>query len=122
MNNVSPVILLIAILLDIFGLICLILSFTIGTEVGETLSFVPDVLGLVFIGSREMFMRRRRAISQVGKIRAQAITRARGKRGLKFLFAFFGELLPFIGAFPFWTLYILSESKAGRVDSYAPAQ
>ena len=122
MNSVSPVILLIALLLDLFGLICLILSFTIGPEVGESISFVPDILGLIFIGGREMFIKRRKAFGQVGAVRSRAFAKAKRKGGLKFFLAFFGEILPFIGAFPFWTIYVLSESRAGKVATYAPAQ
>jgi hypothetical protein len=66
-------------------------------------------------------MKRRRAISQVKKVRARAIAKARKKGGLKFLFAFLGELLPFIGAFPFWTLYVLSESRKEGAHTYTPA-
>jgi hypothetical protein len=121
MSNISPLILLIAILLDIFGFICLILTFTMGAEIGETLSFVPDILGLIFLGGREIFLKRRRAISQAGKAKAKAMMKAKGKHGLKFLFAFFVELLPFIGAFPFWTLYVLSEAKRKEAAAYASA-
>jgi len=110
MNNISPIILLIAVVLDIFGLMCLILTFTIGTEIGEALSFVPDVLGLILIGGSQMFMRRRQAFAQAKTARKAAISKAKKKGGLKFFGAFIGEILPFIGAFPFWTIYVLSTS------------
>jgi len=119
MSNISPIILIMAMLLDIFGFICLILTFTMGVEIGETLSFVPDILGLIFIGGGEIFLKHRKAISKAGKARAKAIIKAKGKHGLKFFLAFFGELLPLIGAFPFWTIYVLSEAKKKEVPAYA---
>jgi len=100
MSDISPVILITAIMLDIFGLFCLILTFTVGATIGEGLSFVPDILGLIIIGGSEMFMKRR-----------QSFSKAKKQAGLKFLGTFIGELLPFIGALPFWTIHVLSGSK-----------
>jgi len=73
--------LMIAIFLDIFGLICAI------TVVGEVLSFVPDVIGFAFLGVNK-------------------------KQAKGFYLSFVGELIPFVGAAPFWTFYVMSEIKA----------
>ncbi|MBU3913297.1 MAG: hypothetical protein KKE50_04350 [Nanoarchaeota archaeon] len=122
MSDVSPVILLIAILLDIFGLFCLILTFTVGATIGEGLSFVPDILGLILIGGSEMFMKRRQSFSQAKTVGTSAVSNAKKQSGLKFLGTFIGELLPFVGAFPFWTIHVLfsygpSESEDGEPAS-----
>jgi len=70
--------LMIAIFLDIFGLICTI------TVVGEVLSFIPDVIGFIFLGVNK-------------------------KQAKGFYLSFAGELIPFVGALPFWTIYVMSE-------------
>ena len=31
------------------------------------------------------------------------------KRGIKFFVAMLGELIPFLGALPFWTIFVVSE-------------
>jgi len=74
--------LIIAIFLDIFGLICAI------TVVGEVLSFIPDVVGFVLLGATK-------------------------KQTKNFILSFIGELIPFVGALPFWTIYVISEIKSG---------
>ncbi len=111
MSRVSPIILLIAACLDIFGLLCLALGFIFSPELGETFSFIPDFLGLFFIGGHEIFAKRRQAFSQVKGVRKKAIAKAKKKGGLKFFLYFLGELLPLIGAFPFWTIFVLSSAK-----------
>lgn len=107
----SVIMIMIAICLDLFGFICFLFTLTIGTDVGETLSYVPDLLGLLFIGGARMFQQRRRAFAQAKKVRAQALMKAKKSGAGKFFLTFFGEILPFVGAFPFWTIYILSEAR-----------
>ena len=73
--------LIIAIFLDIFGLICAI------TVVGEVFSFILDILGFVLLGATR-------------------------KQTKGFWLTFIGELIPFVGALPFWTLYVISEIRS----------
>ena len=97
-----------AIILDVFGLFCLIIDIIGDVEIGETLSWISDILGLIFIGGVS-FVRARRAAFGVTKKEARKII---SKRTGKFLLTFFGEILPIIGAFPFWTIYVYSELKS----------
>jgi len=66
--------------LDIFGIVCVLLD--------ESLSLIPDFLGLLFLGSW------------------RRITKRKSK---KFWLAFLGELIPYLGSFVFWLLYTFSE-------------
>ncbi len=81
--------LILAIALDIFGILCLLLSALgpVGAFLGESLSFIPDIIGFVFL-SHFSFKR---------------------MKGKKFLLAFIGELVQFVGALPFWTFFVLSD-------------
>jgi hypothetical protein len=110
----NPVLLIVAIILDIFGFLCLMITLTVGPEVGETLSFVPDFMGLFIIGGFELYSHRRAFFKKAKTMRKKA-----GKKGgFKFLGAFFGELLPLIGAMPFWTIYVIT---AGAEEEYQQA-
>jgi hypothetical protein len=97
MSEISPIMLLLAIGLDAFGIFCIILTFTLGS-VGIMLSFVPDALGLILIGGREFFMSRRKKFLKSKTVR---------KQGLKFAGTLIGEILPYVGALPFWTFYVI---------------
>lgn len=52
--------------------------------VGEAFSPILDFLGLILLGGNK-------------------------KQAKKFYLSFAGELVPFVGAFPFWTFYVKSE-------------
>lgn len=98
------IMLFIAILLDLFGIICLILDIFFG--LGEIPSWISDGIGIIFI-SGWMFLKS-------GKIEAPERTQ-RGLRKLfrgkwkKFLTPIIGEVAPFVGALPFWSLTVYYE-------------
>ena len=149
MSLLSPegiLIMFLAGLLDLMGAICLILDVVFG--IGEILSYIPDGLGILFLGSwalmralasgktmgeakeeasekiadiKEAGEKRREAIEQ----RREALRRKRemikkgkklmlkkgGKTGLRFGLATLGEVIPFLGAAPFWTIFVYLEMK-----------
>ncbi|MCD5396449.1 MAG: hypothetical protein LR000_02180 [Candidatus Pacebacteria bacterium] len=74
--------------LEILGLISFIID--------ESFSFIPDFLGLVFLGGWRKMKR---------------------KKSKKFWFAFLGELTPYLGAFFFWLLYLVSDLKSKHEKS-----
>ncbi|GAI16802.1 unnamed protein product, partial [marine sediment metagenome] len=96
-----------AIILDLIGLFVFILDFFFG--IGLLFSFVPDAIGLIFIGGW-MF-------SRTGRVtvtrKAQKTIRKTGKKLFKRLgLAFLGELIPFFGDVAFcWTLAVYFELK-----------
>jgi hypothetical protein len=98
------IILFIAILLDLFGITCLILDIFFG--VGEIPSWISDGIGIIFI-SGWMFLKS-------GRIEAPEKAQ-RGLRKLfrgkwkKFLTPIIGEVCPFVGALPFWSLTVYYE-------------
>ena len=119
-----------AALLDIIGIICFIANIFFGA--GEILSFIPDAVGLLFFGAWVTF---RAMTKPEGKEKKQELTikvaerkkeqkimvkKTRGiiKQGMKigrkgkFLIAALGELMPILGALPFWTIYVYSELKS----------
>ena len=77
--------LIIAIFLDIVGLICAI------TIVGEIFSFILDILGFILLGATK-------------------------KQTKNFILSFIGELIPFVGALPFWTFYVISEIRSESTE------
>ncbi len=114
-----------AALLDVIGIICLILDLIVG--IGEVLSYIPDIIGIGFFGFW-MLMRaqeektyketKEELAGEVAehrrKIRAAKKTLKKGvkrtaKHGLRFLGAMIGELIPLLGALPFWTLFVFLE-------------
>ena len=139
-NLVSPegvMMLLMAGALDIFGILCLILDIAFG--VGEIISYVPDGIGMVFFGLW-MFMRSqtqatekpkevagkvverrekikgvKKKVEKIGK-KGEEVVKKAAKKGLrsstKFGLAFLGEITPFIGALPFWTIMVYFELKS----------
>ena len=134
-----------AIMLDIIGIICLILDAIVG--IGEIVSFLPDIIGIVFFGFWIMArsqaqkikikikdakeeqeaqeqesessmdelakekMRHRRKVERAQKAFKQGAKRA-GKRGFRFFLAALGELMPLLGALPFWTIFVISELRS----------
>lgn len=89
--------------LDLLGL-CEILFLLMGglnilsgiTIIGETISTITDMVGLVVIGGWSIIRG-----GGLGALRKR-------KTGLKFGLSFLGEAIPFIGALPFWTIYVYS--------------
>jgi len=85
------IMLIIAILLDLFGLLCFILSFF---GVGIAISFLLDIIGGLTIGLWSLLKK--------GKI---GLT----KKALKHLIAQGVELIPFLGDIsPSWTILVLT--------------
>lgn len=114
-----------AVMLDIIGFICLILWLAAG--IGGILSYIPDIIGIFFFGFW-MFMKSRekttyketrtemagevaehhRKVQTAKKVLKKGAKRA-SKSGLKFFAAMLGELIPLLGALPFWTMFVVSE-------------
>ena len=114
-----------AVMLDIIGILCLILDIVVG--IGEIFSFIPDMIGIFFFGFW-MLMRSQgektykqsrgevagevaehhRKVQTAKKAFKKGAKRA-GKRGFRFLLAMLGELIPLLGALPFWTMFVVSE-------------
>lgn len=130
MSLLSPeglIMLFLAGLLDLFGIICLILDVAFG--IGEVLSYIPDVIGIFFFGfwvfmrsqERKSYKETREEIAgQVAEHRKIVDEKAKqlkknirkgSKKGLRFGLAALGEIIPFLGALPFWTIFVYSELK-----------
>ncbi|MBU0476591.1 hypothetical protein KKB68_01090 [Patescibacteria group bacterium] len=98
-----------AISLDIFGLVDFI------PVIGNILSYIPDVLGLLIIGgwqihrSQTIRVTHRRAAARAGGI-AQKAKKLKWIKWLKPIF-FVAEFIPFIGTLPCWTLVVWFELK-----------
>lgn len=76
--------------------------------VGTIISFVSDMVGIIFIGGW-MFFR-----SQTVTVTKRAAVRAtRALRWLRWLrpLAFVGEFIPFVGILPLWTIIVYLELK-----------
>lgn len=96
-----------AIMLDLFGLIIFILDFVFG--VGLIVSAIPDIIGLIFIGSWMYFRTGHITITRRGQKTIKKTGRKLFKRlGLSFL----GEIIPVFGDVAFcWTLAVYFELK-----------
>lgn len=114
-------------LLDLIGVICLILDLVFG--IGEILSYIPDGIGILFFGAW-VFMRsqgektkeevkeeigekldeRRKKIKEMKKKAKKGVKKG-VKRGLRFGLATLGEIIPFLGALPFWSIFVFLELK-----------
>ena len=130
MSPEGVIMLALAGILDIIGIICLILWLVAG--IGGVLSYIPDIIGIGFFGFW-MFMRsqgektqeesvgevseavakHKRKVRRAKKVFQKGAKRA-GKHGLKFLGAMIGELIPLLGALPFWTIFVLLELKEDK--------
>ncbi len=91
-----------AIVLDLVGLILLVLSFL---GIGIPLSFIPDVIGLVFIGGLMLLSPSGGVVVSKGANKlSKKIAKKIGKKiGLSFLV----ELVPFVGDIaPSWTVAV----------------
>ena len=91
-----------AIFLDFIGFILLVLSFF---GIGIPLSFIPDLIGLVFIGGLMFLSPSGGIVLTKG---ADKLTKTLAKKiGKKLGLSFIGELIPFFGdAMPCWTLAV----------------
>lgn len=127
LNPEGVLMLFLAGMLDLIGIICLILDAVF--SIGEILSPIPDFIGICFFGIW-IFMRsqgektKKESMKEVSGAAAehkkrvaktkkifQKGTKKASKKGLKFVLAMFGELIPFLGALPFWTIFVYSELK-----------
>ncbi len=124
----------VAILLDIIGLICTILIAVCG--VGAALSYVPDILGLLFLGSWMFFRGQFRDAIKRGdqaEEKKEALTQKVAQKGIerkkmmkkmkktskiakvgrngRFLISLAGEMVPILGCLPFWTICVFMELK-----------
>jgi hypothetical protein len=109
----------IAILLDIAGIAFTILDIAYG--IGEIPSWISDGIGIIFFGLwiliRSQTMARPKALAEKVIERRKTIVRAvkqlrKMGRGLRFAISVIGELVPIIGALPFWTWFVYSELKS----------
>ena len=94
--------LMIAVPLDLIGIILLILSFF---GVGIPLSFLLDILGMIIIGGWLLI--------RTGSIKSTRGAQNVARKVLKrFGFTFLAELVPFLGdAYPGWTILVWKELK-----------
>ena len=102
------VMLILAIILDIIGVICFALN--IFFAIGEIPSFISDIIGMIFIGGWMFFRSGTAEIPGKAKKRAENLIRKlfRGKYK-RFLTPMVGEVAPFVGVLPFWTLSVYFE-------------
>ena len=102
------VMLILAIILDIIGVICFVLN--IFFVIGEIPSLISDIIGMIFIGGWMFFRSGKVGIPERAKKRPENLIRKlfRGKYK-KFLTPVVGEVAPFVGALPFWTLSVYFE-------------
>ncbi|MBU0476628.1 hypothetical protein KKB68_01290, partial [Patescibacteria group bacterium] len=94
-----------AISLDIFGLVEII------PVIGNILSYIPDILGLLIIGGWQFH--RSQTISAPGQAGArigQVTQKLKKNKWLKPLLII-SEFIPFVGALPCWTLAVWFELK-----------
>jgi hypothetical protein len=117
-------------MLDMAGFLFTLLDLAFG--VGEIPSLVSDGLGLLLVGSWLMFRsgasvslpsaqeisgKRKGAVQQVGK-KLSGQARSVGRKSFSRLMgAFVTEVIPLLGALPFWTILVYSELK--NTPSYA---
>ena len=107
------VIFFMAILIDGLGVLCLLLDILFG--IGEIISFILDFSGFIIFGLWALAKGESLSISSVKKKgkAARAVKKAFAKKiGKRFAFAFAGELIPFVGALPFWTMFVYSIIKS----------
>ncbi|MCJ7786796.1 hypothetical protein MUP06_01085 [Patescibacteria group bacterium] len=105
-----------AILLDIAGIIFTILDIAYG--IGEIPSWISDGIGIIFFGLwiliRHQTMARPKELAKEVAERRKAIKGAvkqakKMGKGLRFAISTIGEILPLVGALPFWTWMVWAE-------------
>ncbi len=91
-----------AIVLDLVGLIIFVLSFF---GIGIPISYILDIIGVVFIGGLMFLSPSGGVVLSKG---ANKLTKKIAKKiGKKLGLSFIGELIPFVGDFaPFWTIAV----------------
>jgi len=121
MNSTFGILMLIfAIVLDAFGILCSIISLMGFVEIGEFLSFIPDVVGFIVFGMwmwisgesqtlswQTIRSKRKKALGikkKMPKLKPKKLKR-------RFFFSFLGELLP-TGFLPIWTWFVWSAIKS----------
>ncbi len=106
----------VAVLLDIAGILCAILIPVLG--IGVILSFIPDIVGILFFGAWMLFRGQGtegikqeigERVDQKRKLKKAAKGLKKGMKFGKFGLATLGELIPVVGALPFWTIFVLLE-------------
>ena len=114
----------VAILLDLFGIICLILYLAYGT--GAILDYLPDIIGLIiitpwcFLHSQQVKSATpklevaKTAKKNVGKFEKRIAKSAKWAKRLKWIRPFFiiFEFIPFLGVGPWWTMVVYYELKS----------
>jgi hypothetical protein len=129
------VMMLIAIALDLVGLILTIIWLltlfgVLSFEIPEIINWISDGIGFVFFGLwlwvrsaiigsgtkpkglAERVAEKHRATQRERERLKARIARTVGRRGLRFALALIGEFLPLIGALPFWSWFVYSEMKS----------
>jgi len=109
----------VALFLDAFGIICTLIGL-LSAGAGEVLSFIPDGIGILFFAvllsfrgqgkPKEVVVETKEKIKMRKKVMGTIRKGLRGHWG-KFGLAALGELAPFLGALPFWTIFAISELK-----------
>jgi len=114
------VMLIIAIALDVFGILCLVLDFIAGPKIGELVSGIPDIAGFIIFGfwsfikstqqppTPKTAKKMKKTALKTASIQAEALKK---KYGRWFFASFIGEIIPFVGALPFWTIYVYTALK-----------
>lgn len=109
-------------LLDLIGILCLIADLAFG--IGEIFSFIPDAIGIVFFGfwmlirSQESDFKnmakqvsdKKQAMKKTNQVMKKTAKKG-AKKGTRFALSSLGELIPFLGALPFWTIFVILELK-----------
>ena len=100
------IMMLLAILIDTAGLICLILTAIFG--IGQVISLVVDIIGMVLIGGW--------MLSRYGRMTGtKGAKKAGGKLLKRFGLSFLDELIPIFGdVAPCWTLAVYFTLKSSR--------
>jgi|AntAceMinimDraft_17_1070374.scaffolds.fasta_scaffold64896_2 hypothetical protein len=83
-------------MLDVFGFGCLFLSATGDAELGVSMSFIPDIIGIAFLGGPKLIK---------GKIN-------KTKKSKGILWTILGEICPFLGDIaPLWSISVWKRKK-----------
>jgi hypothetical protein len=134
------IIMLIAGLIDLIGIFLTIIFLltlfgVLALEIPAIVDWIVDGIGFVFFGlwlwvrsaiispgteteSEELTERvveKRRAMKKAKKkVKAMKAAKTTGRRGLKFIMVFIGEIIPIVGALPFWSWLAYSELKTNE--------
>jgi len=104
----GTVMLSLAVMLDIFGVLCLIMDVFFG--LGEIPSWISGAVGIIFIGGWMLFRSGRMAVPGRAKKRVgRGLRKVFQGKWKRFLTPILGEVTPVIGGLPFWTLAVYYE-------------